>query len=217
MKHLLYSTFLLFFAMTSFGQSEKYLNSMKGALENMKYEKPTEELQRVAHQMERIGNAESTEWLPYYYASIAYVMMAAKEMQTNGDRVGEFVEHAEKHLEKTLALEDQNSEVLTLKGYVTMANIWVNPIVNGALYGPKAVMQFDQAIEANPENPRPYSLKAQNLYYTPAMFGGGAETAKPIFLKAKEKFATFEPKSDIHPSWGEEANSYFMDFYDKEE
>lgn len=90
-------------------------------------------------------------------------------------------------------------------------------MINGAMYGPKAISQFDAAIKANPDNPRPYSLKAQNLYYTPAMFGGGPESARPFLDMANEKYESFEPESELAPTWGKETNDYFLAMYDEDD
>ena len=60
------------------------------------------------------------------------------------------------------------------------------------------------------KNPRPYYLKGQNTYFTPAFFGGGVENALPLFKEAQAKFDAFEKASSIHPDWGAGTNSYFL-------
>jgi hypothetical protein len=60
-----------------------------------------------------------------------------------------------------------------------------------------------QAKALNPANPRPYLVEANNVYYTPSMFGGGAEAAKPLYEEAKAKYAAFKPANALVPSWGE--------------
>ena len=54
----------------------------------------------------------------------------------------------------------------------------------------------------NPNNPRAYVLLAQNLFYMPAMFGGGKDKAKPIVEKSVQLFETFEPATELDPAWG---------------
>lgn len=44
---------------------------------------------------------------------------------------------------------------------------------------------------------------ANNLYYTPQMFGGGPEVAKPIYDEAVVRYAAFRLRSPLMPTWGE--------------
>jgi len=47
-------------------------------------------------------------------------------------------------------------------------------------------------------------MQGVNLFYTPAMYGGGKDKGCPLLEQAMEKFGTFEPESSIAPEWGEE-------------
>ena len=58
-----------------------------------------------------------------------------------------------------------------------------------------------------------YLLTRGQLYYEdvlaanlPEFLGGGPETAKPIFLKAQEKFEAFHNDDPFWPIWGENLN-----------
>ena len=55
----------------------------------------------------------------------------------------------------------------------------------------------------NPANPRPYLIEANQVYYTPEMYGGGAGKARPLYELAKAKFAAFRPAGPLAPNWGE--------------
>lgn len=121
-----------------------------------------------------------------------------------------YVEKAQEVLDKAKALNENDSEITTLQGWVYMGRIWENPMANGAKYGPLSGMELQKAIQLNPENPRPYSLSAQNLLYTPEFYGGGAKVALPLFEKADEKFNAFEAESELHPTWGKGMNDYFL-------
>ncbi len=73
-----------------------------------------------------------------------------------------------------------------------------------------AAASLDKAITLNPDNPRPYLVKGQNVFYTPAAFGGGKDVAKPLLEKAAAKFATFKPENEIAPDWGKERNNELL-------
>jgi hypothetical protein len=45
---------------------------------------------------------------------------------------------------------------------------------------------------------------ANNVYYTPSIFGGGAEAAKPLYEEAKAKYAAYRLASPLLPNWGQD-------------
>src|SRR5215210_1701190 len=52
-------------------QSDKYSDAMQKNLALMDSAKSTADFQAVSAAFERMGDAEKTQWLPYYYASLA--------------------------------------------------------------------------------------------------------------------------------------------------
>src|SRR5271167_2220270 len=70
MKYLFFS-FLMFSMFISYGQSDKYIAAMKKNLDLFDSAKTTADFQVVSNTFERIGDAEKTQWLPYYYAGLA--------------------------------------------------------------------------------------------------------------------------------------------------
>jgi len=83
---------------------------------------------------------------------------------------------------------DNNSEVLALRANYYQAKLQGSPMM-APYYGPKAGNILEVALNEDPTNPRAYLLMGQNLFYTPAMFGGGADKAKPFLEKAAALFA----------------------------
>ena len=209
MKNLVLVFSLMVVTNAMFGQSEKYVGAMEANLAKGTYEAEPEELINVANAFERIAGAEPSEWLPSYYAALMYMYIAQKSMQ-DADKLEMAVEKAWENIEKAVAISGENSEVLTLKAYVYLGYIWKNPMINGAMYTGKAYTLLDKAMELDPENPRPYYLKGQNTFFTPSMWGGGADTAKPLLVKAQEKFEGYEKVSTISPDWGEGGNNFML-------
>ena len=52
-------------------QSDKYADAMKKNLSMFDSAKTTLDYQNLSSAFERIGDAEKTQWLPYYYAGLA--------------------------------------------------------------------------------------------------------------------------------------------------
>jgi hypothetical protein len=158
--------------------------------------------QRVLDKLARAAAARPTDWLPRYY--LAYE--AVHQAFLGGDATAKdaALDRAQTDLDRARQLPAADeSELLCLQAYLHQARIMVAPMARGMKYTAKVQEALNAAQQANPANPRSYYLRGNDLYFRPAMFGGGAEAARPYYLKAKEAFATFQPTSTLAPSWGE--------------
>ena len=159
-----------------------------------------EEVRALAPAFERIAAANPDAWLPNYYA--AHVNLQ-RHWGSGEDGCGPCLEQADAFLERAETADD-NAEVMTLRASYYQAMLQLHPM-RAPFYGPKAGSLLAAAAEADPRNPRAASLLGQNLYYTPAMFGGGAEKARPHLARAVELFDAEAADADrdaLLPSWG---------------
>jgi len=194
-------TILLGCTLTIFAQSDKYASTMAATLQSMKDAKSQEDLNAVAARFERIGDAEKTQWLPYYYASFIKVRMAMQN-KTEADKLAD---ESAALLDKAENLEKNNSEIYCVRSMIATARLIVDPMTRWQTYGPESSRYLEEAKKADPTNPRPYMLQASSLRYTPENFGGGCKTAKPVAQKALSLYTAFKPASEIHPNWGKES------------
>jgi len=134
---------------------------------------------------------------------------------TKGNTIDTYCDKAELFIKKADSMNPNNSEIYTLKAQIASARISVNPMTRGQKYGPESATIREKAKELDPTNPRPYYLEGTALFYTPPMFGGGKDKAKPAFEKALNLYETFKPASSIAPSWGKGSASYFLAECDK--
>ncbi len=210
MKNAMFVLVLSLLTFNLFSQNDQYLNGMKEGISQLNTAESMEALQAVANLFERISNAEKEEFWPAYYQSYTFLQMAIKSMQADGKDIKTYVDKAQEALDKAMERGGEHSELYALQGYVYQGRIWENSMVNGAIYSPKSTKACEKAIELDPNNPRPYYLIGQNLFYTPSFFGGGPEVAKPMLAKAKAKYDAFEKADDLTPEWGEEVNNYLL-------
>lgn len=209
MKRTTILLFVMLLGTSIFAQSDKYTAVMEKTIAQMVPRQSIEKWQACANAFERIANAESDQWLPAYYNAYCNMMMALQGYQEKVEFEA-YLDKAQESLDKAAKLSPKNSEIVTLQAYIYQGRIWPNPMIKGATYGPKCAATCDEAIKIDPNNPRPYYLKGQNTYFTPAFFGGGAENALPLFKEAQAKYKAFEKASSIHPDWGSGSNSYFL-------
>ncbi|GAA4504887.1 hypothetical protein GCM10023172_31910 [Hymenobacter ginsengisoli] len=161
------------------------------------------ELQALAAKLERAAAVAPADWLPRYYQAYALVIstFTGKEAAPVKDKA---LDRAEAALAQALRLKGDESELLTLQAYLYQARLSIEPAVRAQEYSAKVTEAVDRAEALNPANPRPYLVEANNVYYTPVAFGGGAATARPLYEQAKARFAAFRPASPLAPTWGQE-------------
>lgn len=190
-------------------QGNLYQQAIQNALNKLGQSTMADDFISAANTFERISTAEPGEWLPLYYAAYAYIVPTfAMEDASQKDQ---YLDKAQQFLDKAFKIAPDESELFALQAFLYPGRITVDPMNRGMEYMPKMNAALDKAIKLNPENPRSYYLRAITLLNMPEQFGGGAEVARPLFEKAKEKFDKFEPASPIHPNWGKEINEMEME------
>ena len=201
-------TTVLSFAFTSgllAQDKSEYKQAMGAALTQMGSIKDNSGYLDLANQFQRIAENETTEWIPAYYAAFCTTLYSFGEKDKA--KVDPVLDQAQTMIDKALKLKSSESEIWVLQGMLYQARIMVDPMTRGQKFFMQANEAFDKAESLNAENPRIYYLKGQNLMNMPAMFGGGKEAAKPMFLKAGEKFLSFKPAEMFAPNWGKEQNA----------
>ena len=203
MKKLLLLALILFITITSFSQSEKFTQAMKKNLAAMdsSFKNPSE-LLKLANSFERIATAEKNQWLPYYYAAFCQVNVGF--MEQDKSKVDAIADKAASLIATADSLAPNNSEISCIKSMIASCHMMVDPMTRWQEYGAESSSNMEASMSQDPTNPRPYFLKGQGLKYTPEQFGGGCATAKPALETALEKYATFKPASELHPSWGKQ-------------
>ncbi|MGH2646335.1 MAG: hypothetical protein ACRDE8_02165 [Ginsengibacter sp.] len=212
MKKIVLFVTIIFFANITFAQSDKYVSAMKSniaLLDSMFGQGNSIEL---ANNFERIGDAEKTQWLPYYYAAYCTIMQAYMEKDNSkkdgiADKSQTLIDKAEGILGK------ENSETDVIKAMIATSHMTVDPATRYMTYGTQ-ISDFTQKSESlDSTNPRPVLLQAENTFYTPKQFGGGKDVAKPMFDKASALYDAFKPDTELSPNWGKTTVQYFLSQY----
>lgn len=209
--------FLLMLGTTSLftqAQSERFVKAMQNNITAMDTARSAEGYQELANSFMRIAEAEKTQWLPYYYASLSYVMqglmLSGGQMGTGGAVTDPLADKAEGLLNKAMELEKENSEMYCVKKMISNLRMMADPMNRYQTEGAAAAEALQKAKALDPNNPRTSILEAQDKFYTPEQFGGSKAEAKTLFEEALKKFETFKPASAIHPNWGKNQAVYFL-------
>jgi hypothetical protein len=204
MKNGIFLLAFTFISMSGFAQDtlavkSKYVAGMEKQVAILDSAFTPATMQKCYNSIERIANAEKTEWLPNYYMAYCLVMQA---YQVETSQVDSYCDRANLLLDRADSLKGDASEIFVMRAMVASARIVVDPRTRGAKYGKMSSVLLDSAEVHNPANPRITLTRGTGVYYTPPMFGGGKAKAKPLFEESIRKYDAFVPKSTIAPRWG---------------
>ncbi|HTQ27439.1 MAG TPA: hypothetical protein VMI35_04890 [Puia sp.] len=197
MRTFILSLFVLF-TLNLHAQNEKYVAAMQKNLALFDSARTTQDFQALANAFERIGDAEKTQWLPYYYAGLALTRSGWMDPKLDKDantlRVNALCDKAE-------AIE-KNAEICTIRNMAATQAMMVDPQTRWQTYGVQAGAALQKGMQLDPDNPRLYYLQGMSLFNTPVAYGGGKDKAKPAFEKAVALYKTFTVKP-LYPNWGQ--------------
>lgn len=183
-----------------FANDDKYVTAMQKNIQVLYQATDIPHLQQVVNGLERIASAEKTKWEPYYYATFGYIMIA--NLETDGAKRDAYLDQATTALNQAKALQPNDSEIITLEGFIYMIRITVDPASRGSQYAGQAMQAFGKATGLNPENPRALTLTARMQYGTAQFFGSPVTEACATVNAALEKFNTFRSDNPLAPQWG---------------
>jgi hypothetical protein len=197
MKKMLF-VFALLIGLGCQAQSDKYVAAMQKNLPLFDSAKTIDQLQSLAGTFERIGDAEKTQWLPFYYAALAQTLAGwnpdLKDKDANSQKINAYLAKAE-------AIE-KNAETYAIENMSATQQMLVDPQTRWQTNGKDASEALEKGLALDPNNPRLYYLQAMSLFNTPAQFGGGKDKAKPVFEKSVSLYKSAQPKP-LYPNWGQ--------------
>jgi hypothetical protein len=196
-SHFLF-IFALLIGLSCQAQSDKYVAAMQKNIPLLDSAKTIDQLQSIAGTFERIGDAEKTQWLPYYYAALAQTWIGwnpdTKDKDANSQKINAYLAKAE-------AIE-KNAETYAVENMSATQQMLVDPQSRYMTNGKDAAEALQKGLALDPNNPRLYYLQAMSLFGTPPQFGGGKDKAKPVFEKSVALFKAAQPKP-LYPTWGQ--------------
>ena len=188
--------------------AEKYESAMGAAIQQLYAANNLEEYVEVASLFERIGTAEKSEWLPYYYASLGYVW--ASHQVNDPLAIDKQLDKAQQLIDQASILSSDNDEIITVQGYIYMMKVVVDPASRGPEYSGLAMQQFGRATGMNPSNPRALLLLGRMQMGTDQFFDNDLSQSCGMISKAASMFEEQVLQTSIHPSWGKEMAQMFV-------
>ena len=193
----MFLAFALLVTLEAGAQTDKYTLVMQKNIALLDSAKSIDDLQSLAGTFDRIGDAEKTKWLPYYYAALAQTWVGwnpiTKDKDANSAKINAFLAKAE-------AIE-KNGELYAVENMSATQQMLVDPQSRWMTNGKDAGAALQKGLQTDPNNPRLYYLQAMSLLGTPEQFGGGKDKAKPLFEKSLALYNSAKPQP-LYPTWG---------------
>ncbi len=202
MKRITLSILFCSAMLVAFAQSDRYAAAMQKNLALFDSSKTTADLQKLSDMFVRIGDAEKTQWQPYYYAALALTTagwMPGGDKDANAEKINALTDKAE----PLAASNADKSEICALRNMAATQQMMVDPSTRYATYGVTASTTLQKGMQLNPNNPRLYYLQGMSLFNTPTQYGGGKDKAKPVFEKAVSLYNAEQP-AGFNPRWGKQ-------------
>ena len=178
----------------------KYIEVMSKNIDAVYKAQTADEIQKAVNAFDRIANAEREKWEPLYYSAFGNIMLANQE--SDGVKKDSYLDLALASIEKAKLIKPDDSEIVTMEGFVQMIRVTVDPAARGQKYSSKAFEAYQKALAINPDNPRALALMAQMEYGMAQFFKSPTTSACATAAKAIEKFETSKPESQLAPMWG---------------
>jgi hypothetical protein len=201
MKNTILSIAIILFALTGKSQSKEFAAAMGEALGQYATCKTINDFQVLGNKFGMIANAEKSEWLPLYYHAHCYILMSFME-PTDVAKRDEYLDVAEKSIEKMLILAPKESEAYTLQGFCYTARLVINPMERGQEFSMLSSQSIGKALSLDPENPRAKVLKLQNEMGAAQFFGKDPSEYCGQANELLAKWDDYKPKSPLYPVWG---------------
>jgi tetratricopeptide (TPR) repeat protein len=199
---ILLAVFFFVLVKSCFATDGKYVEAMKKNIDAVYKAQSIEELQASVNAFQRIAEAEKTKWEPNYYAGFGSILMATRE--NDGAKKDAYLDRAMEFIKRCKEIAPEDSEIITLEGFVYTIRVTVDPATRGPQFAGLAMQTFGKAISINPDNPRALSMLAQMQYGTAQFFGSSTAEACGTLDKSLEKFATFKSENPLAPVWGKQ-------------
>jgi hypothetical protein len=183
-------------------QSDKYVATMQQKLAMFDSVKTSADYQSLSDAFARIGDAEKTQWLPYYYAGLALSTMGWMDKNVDKDANSAKIKSYCDKAEANTTLASDKAEIEALRNMAATQEMMVDPQTRWQTSGMEAAGDLQKGMLLDPNNPRLYYLQGMSLFNTPEQFGGGKDKAKPVFQKAVDLYKTFAVKP-LYPNWGQ--------------
>ena len=181
------------------GNGKKVILEVKKAIPEAMDNRDAQKLVTLKYRLNQVEKENLKPYVNYYKAYINY-RLSTVQADISEDQKTKYLDEGIKFLEQAVEQKKNFAEA-----YAMMGNFYgmkIDGALSGMRYGPKSGELYEKAQQYDPQNPRIHMLLGIGKYYTPSMFGGGAEKAMAYFQDALKYFDTYKSANELMPDWG---------------
>jgi len=164
--------------------------------------------ERLAGGFNKLSASNRKDWLPFYYEAYCHLRLAL--LTADKKLIDVYCDRAAAILAALEQRDENNTEVMCLQALELSARIRVNVMDRGVAYSTLSNEILEAVLEKDPENPRAWLLRGQNVFNMPDIFGGGKEPAKPYFEAAVACFEK-QKNTNLKPRWGHQVATLMLE------
>ncbi|WP_282035562.1 tetratricopeptide repeat protein [Saccharicrinis aurantiacus] len=199
MKNTVFSLSIFLFSILFTNQitANSYEDAMTANINKMYMSQTPEDLLSISGYFYRVAETEKDKWIPLYYAS--YSLVRITYLIKDADVIDTYLDEAQTYVDKLLKSNPEESEIHILQAIIYSMRI--TSMARGMKYSGLSNASIDRAEKLNPNNPRAYYCRGNNILHTPTAFGGGKKNALPLYQKAEKLYATWRSPEKFWPDW----------------
>ncbi|GAB5519172.1 MAG: tetratricopeptide repeat protein [Rhodothermales bacterium] len=202
MKHLISLLLAVVLALPLHAQSpEAQLVQAKHDLEQAYYLSDIESMKTLRTTFERATQLDEFKTMGHYYVALIDYRLMNLPGTSKDDKL-DYIDSGLKHTKAAIKDKNAPASAHALRSSFFGQKAGLRPMT-GMINGPRANNAMDDALNADPNDPRVLMIGAISDYFTPEMWGGDKERAMENIQAAVALFEA-EPKSDdnLTPDWG---------------
>src|SRR5208283_987826 len=159
---------------------DEFKEDLTSGFQDFDTAKNLNEMMSASNRLGLIAKKWPDQWTANYYAGYSLIILSY--IEKDDKKKDAYLDDAELLVKK--AKEEYNKsydELYVLEALLANARLAVKPMSRYKKQGDLFNQNLDTAKTLQPDNPRIYYLLGTSFYYTPKMFGGGTEKARPYF------------------------------------
>ncbi len=181
-----------------------YMEKMRKNVQVLLAATSVDELRPLTDQFSTIAENYPDEWLPSYYAALAFTNMGYLLEGSIAEK-DDLFDEADKHLATAEELQPENPEVKALKTFILMGRLTADPQSRAMYMGDSVMRSLNQARQLDAENPRIRLISAIMDHGSAQFMGQSTDQACRQGMSVKpaiEENLQAAEEGSIKPAWG---------------
>lgn len=165
----------------------------------------------ILQKLQRLDLDEDIQWYKLYYS--CFVCISLSLLKISSDKQSDYLEDAAFFLRRLLLIKPKDPEAIILQALLFQAKGSLSSNHPSSQYTSKIIQLLDIAQALDPQNPRIFYLKAKIASNKVDFLECDKRNILAFLLQAKANYATYIPKHEYAPDWGEPQTNELISWF----